>query len=538
MTGGHLLMKYSRISAAALALASAAVMTAAVPAYAAEPAETLPASGIVLGAQKTSLSGCKVTMASGTNVFNGGETRPKLTVKLNGKTLREGTDYTVTYANCKAVGKGSATIRGKGSYSGGKRVTFSIKPAQVTGFTYSAAANSVTLKWNTVKGCGGYKIYRYNASKGKYTLIKTVASQSSKSFTNKSLKAGTTYKYKIRAYKAVSGSYIYGATAALTAKTKTASSSAGSTPVAANGKLRVSGANIVNSSGKKFQIRGMSTHGIMWEDFSDILSKNSLKVLRDDWGVNTIRIAMYTQEYGGYTTGSDFASQAKKKVVNGVQNATDLGMYAVIDWHILSDGNPQTYQPQAVSFFTEMAKKYKDYDNVLYEICNEPNGGASWSGNIKPYAQAVIKAIRKYDDDAIIIVGTPTWSQDIHEAANDRLSDKNTVYALHFYANTHTDWLRDRLKQCYNSGLPVLVSEFGTCDASGNGGFNSAETNKWFDLLDSKMIGYINWSACGKNETASAFVQGTNLASIKSGTSQLTESGRLVRSHYVSRKGK
>ena len=70
----------------------------------------------------------------------------------------------------------------------------------------------------------------------------------------------------------------------------------------------------------------MSTHGIMWEDFSDILNTASLKTLRDDWGVNTIRIAMYTEEYGGYTTGSTFAAQAKAKVNMGVKNATDLGM--------------------------------------------------------------------------------------------------------------------------------------------------------------------------------------------------------------------
>ena len=48
---------------------------------------------------------------------------------------------------------------------------------------------------------------------------------------------------------------------------------------------------IVDKNGKVFKIKGMSTHGIMWEDFSDILTKDSLKVLRDDWKVNTIRIA-------------------------------------------------------------------------------------------------------------------------------------------------------------------------------------------------------------------------------------------------------
>ena len=74
--------------------------------------------------------------------------------------------------------------------------------------------------------------------------------------------------------------------------------------------------------------------------------------------------------------------------------------------------------------------------------------------------------------------------------------------------------------------------------ASGNGGFNAAATKTWLQLLDSKNVGYINWSACGKSETASAFKPGTNLKAIKRGTSQLTESGKLIRSYYRTRAGK
>lgn len=309
-------------------------------------------------------------------------------------------------------------------------------------------------------------------------------------------------------------------------------------PVKQHGQLSVNGANIVDQNGKVFQILGMSTHGIMWEDFSDILTYDSLKVLRDDWGINTIRIAMYTEEWGGYTTGADFAKQAKEKVNNGVKNASDLGLYVIIDWHILHDNDPLKHKSEAVAFFKEMSAKYKDYPNVIYEICNEPNGGnVKWDTHIKPYAEEVIKTIRANDKDAIIICGTGTWSQDIHDANKNRLSDKNTVYALHFYANTHKDWLRDRVTDCYNSGLPILVSEFGTCDSSGNGGFNSSETKKWLTLLNSKNIGYLNWSACGKSETASAFKSGTNLKKIQAGTSQLTESGKLIREEIRKRAG-
>ena len=308
------------------------------------------------------------------------------------------------------------------------------------------------------------------------------------------------------------------------------------TPVQRHGALHISGNHIVDSHGKVFMLQGMSTHGIMWSDdtntypFSGILSTSSLKVLRDDWKCNAVRIAMYTEEWGGYTQG--YAAQAKQKVIDGVANATSMGMYVIIDWHILKDGNPQQHQSEAIAFFSEMASRYKNYSNVIFELCNEPNGGASWGSNIKPYCEAVVRAIRSKGAKNLVICGTGTWSQDIHQVVGNKLSDNNCAYTLHFYANTHTDWLRQRLEQCYNNGLPVLVTEFGTCDASGNGGFNESQTRQWYSLLARLKVGWFNWSAASKNETASAFKPGTNLANISAGEGQLTQSGKLIRNLF------
>ena len=323
-----------------------------------------------------------------------------------------------------------------------------------------------------------------------------------------------------------------GAKPAVTPKPAVAPTFASGTPVQRHGALKVSGNHIVDSHGQVFMLQGMSTHGIMWETFSNILSTNSLRVLRDDWRCNAVRIAMYTEEQNGYTTGSYYASEAKKKVTNGVANATSLGMYVIIDWHILQDGNPQTHQSEAIDFFKEMAETYKNYSNVIFELCNEPNGGANWQSNIKPYCQAVVNTIRAAGAKNLVFCGTGTWSQDIDKVLGNRLSDANCLYTLHFYANTHTDWLRQRLQNCYNSGLPVLVTEFGTCDASGNGGFNESQTRAWYNLLKNLKVGWFNWSAANKNETASAFKAGTNLANISAGESQLTQSGRLIRTLF------
>lgn len=394
----------------------------------------------------------------------------------------------------------------------------------------------VKLRWKKSPNCVGYRIYTFK--NGRWVLSKRLSAKST-SYSYKKLRNGK-YSFQVRVVAKGADGKKYESTGNMTkrvligkkSRVLPSGNSAGSTPVARHGRLSVKGSHIVDCHGKVFKIKGMSTHGIMWENFGDVLSYNSLKTLRDDWKINAVRIAMYTEEYGGYTTSSAFAAKAKRKVMTGVENARKLGLYVIIDWHILKDNNPNKHKAKAISFFKEMAGKYKNYNNVIMEICNEPNGGVTWSGSIKPYCKSVVKAIRSKGFKGIIVCGTGTWSQDIDKVVNNRLIDKNCVYTLHFYANTHTSWLRSRLKSCYNKGLPVLVTEFGTCDASGNGGFNAAQSKAWFKLLDSLKVGYVNWSLANKSETASAFKSGTKLNKIKSGTSQLTASGKLVRAWF------
>lgn len=293
-----------------------------------------------------------------------------------------------------------------------------------------------------------------------------------------------------------------------------------------HGKLSVKGTQLVDKNGKNFQLKGMSTHGLQW--FPGFVNENAFKTLCDDWNTNVIRLAMYTGE-GGYCSGNK--ESLKELVDKGVQAATKLGMYVIIDWHILSDGNPQTNKAEAKAFFEEVSKKYKNYDNVLYEICNEPNGGADWDRDIKPYAEEIIPIIRKNSPDSVIIVGTPTWSQDIDKAAANPLKEKNVLYALHFYAATHTDWLRQRLTECYNKGLPVFVSEFGTCDASGNGANDFNQAKQWLTLLDKYGISYCNWNLANKNESSSALKESASTNGNWS-SGDYSESGAWIRKWF------
>ena len=276
-----------------------------------------------------------------------------------------------------------------------------------------------------------------------------------------------------------------------------------------------------------FQLYGMSTHGIAW--FPQYISRDTFCTLRDDWNTNCIRLAMYTDEYNGYCSGGN-QEELKTLVKKGVDYATELGMYVIIDWHVLNDRDPHVHKTEALAFFKEISALYKDHDNVLYEICNEPNSGVSWD-SIKAYAREVIPVIRANDEDAVIIVGTPTWSQDIDQAAASPLEYDNLLYALHFYANTHTDWLRQRLEACIAQGLPVFVSEFGTCDASGNGGNNFDETSRWLEFLDRHQISYCCWNLANKAESSSAIAPGCGRLSGWS-PEELSESGRWIREYF------
>ncbi|MDE5873697.1 MAG: glycoside hydrolase family 5 protein, partial [Lachnospiraceae bacterium] len=139
---------------------------------------------------------------------------------------------------------------------------------------------------------------------------------------------------------------------------------------------------------------------------------------------------------------------------------------------------------------------------IIYEICNEPNGGTSWS-EVKSYAEEIIPIIRKNDPDAIIIVGTPTWSQDVDIAAQDPLDYDNVMYAIHFYAATHTDNIRNKAKTAFSSGLPIFVSEFSICDASGNGAIDYNQADLWFDLIEEYNLSYAAWNVSNKDETSS-----------------------------------
>lgn len=293
---------------------------------------------------------------------------------------------------------------------------------------------------------------------------------------------------------------------------------------ALHGALSVNGTDLTDQNGSPVQLYGMSTHGIAW--FPQYVNYDTFRTLRDDWNTNCVRLALYSDEYNGYSNGGN-QEELKDLVKNGIDYATDLGMYVIVDWHVLNDQDPNVHKEDALSFFREISSLYSDHTNILYEICNEPNGYATWD-SVKAYAGEVIPVIRENDEDAVILVGSPAWSQNIDLAAASPLEFDNVMYTLHFYAATHTDDLRNRLETCVNNGLPVFVSEFGMCDASGNGGNNFDQADKWMELLDKYHISFFCWSLANKAETCCVLESGCEKTSNWT-EEDLSESGRWIR---------
>lgn len=290
------------------------------------------------------------------------------------------------------------------------------------------------------------------------------------------------------------------------------------------GALSVNGTQLVDQNGNPVQLRGISTHGLSW--FPNFVDQNAFRQFREEWNVNVMRLAMYTHENGGYCTDGN-KENLKNIIYRGVQYATDNDMYVIIDWHVLQEKNPNVYKEEAKKFFSEMSEKYKDYNNVIYEICNEPNGGVGWS-EVKSYAEEIIPIIRANDEKAIILVGTPNWSQRVDEAANDPITGyDNIMYTLHFYAATHKDDLRNTMVNAINAGLPVFVSEYGICDASGNGGLDKDSAQKWVDTMNSYGVSYICWALANKNESA-ALIKSSCSKTSGFDDNDLSESGKWL----------
>ena len=261
----------------------------------------------------------------------------------------------------------------------------------------------------------------------------------------------------------------------------------GPTPVELHGKLRVSGVQLQNESGEPVQLQGVSSMWLNWEDDGYAENPNSLRWMRNNWKLSVIRAAMGVEREEAYLA---YPEKAKEQVYRIVDNAIDAGVYAIVDFH---SHYAHQYQDEAVEFFTEVAAKYAGVPNVIYETFNEPIE-ITWP-ELKKYHEAVVAAIREQDPEAVIILGTPSYSQQVDVAAADQVAGTNLMYTLHYYSCAHKSWLRQRADVALARGAALFVTEWGATTADGGlkGEMCLEESQLWDDWMNERAISWAAW---------------------------------------------
>ena len=282
------------------------------------------------------------------------------------------------------------------------------------------------------------------------------------------------------------------------------------TPVSVNGRLHVTGLQLMNECGSPVQLRGVSTHGLQW--FSSCLTDASLSFMQTGMGADIVRIAMYVDEGGYLNDPAGFTTQ----VDTLVDKIGALGMYALIDWHVLHPGDPNMHLADARTFWQHEATQHKGKNFVMYEICNEPNSTSAVTGVnltytvswdvVKSYADDIIPKIRAIDPDAVIICGTPNYSKLGAAVVANQLSYPNVMYTFHFYAATHpltnlTNYLG------LTGALPIFCTEWAATASSGTGTLDLVTAASFIDAMGGnnpagEKISWCSWSFADKPQAS------------------------------------
>ncbi len=288
--------------------------------------------------------------------------------------------------------------------------------------------------------------------------------------------------------------------------------------------LHVDGTALRDDAGNTVRLTGMSSHGLLW--YPEYANSSALRTLKS-CGANVFRVAVYADDSGGGCV--QRPEDSLKLACLAIENVISEDMYVIVDWHVLSEKNPWNSQWAAVIFFHEISSRYGDCPNVIYEICNEPNGDTTWD-DIYSYAESVIPVIRENAPDSVIIVGTPQYSYKTEDVIAKPLPYDNLMYAFHFYSGLHDEHYKDLFDSCEKSGVPVFVSEWGVSENSA-GRPAIYQAQQFIQELDRRGISWAAWSLSNKDEIYSAIKPDcTKLGGWTE--DDLTEPGRLFFSNF------
>lgn len=284
------------------------------------------------------------------------------------------------------------------------------------------------------------------------------------------------------------------------------------------------------ADGKEVQVRGMSLYWSIKKDALEFYTEKGVNTMVKEMNIEVLRLAEATEElWGDAIYGYPLDPDGKRPIIKEVvEAAVKNDIYVIIDWH---SHNAELQMDYASEFFEDMAKNYGHLDNVIFEIYNEPKGGwgiakaNDYWPEIKTYADSIIKIIRKYSDN-LIVVGNPFFSQYPNVALKKPIDDKNVAYTFHYYANSHAaDKEGKNVEEAIEGGYSVFITEWGTGNADGKGTPSTAKNEAWQEWVDSYKLSWANWSASRIDEGTAAFKPESSADSLI-----YTASGEMVKS--------
>ncbi|HHX15450.1 MAG TPA: glycoside hydrolase family 5 protein, partial [Fibrobacter sp.] len=316
-------------------------------------------------------------------------------------------------------------------------------------------------------------------------------------------------------------------------------------PVDYYGALSVSGSKIVSTNTElPVPLRGVSLGPANKAKPSvNFFNATTVSNMVDVWKAEIIRAPLEYTTLANYQADSAYY---RKIFDNVIDACIAKNVYVIVDWRSSTLNSSAEEQGVALAFFLRIAQKYGSVPNVIFELFDRPESD-EWA-SISSYQQTLVTVLRSHSSN-LILIGTPSYSQDVEMIVDAPITGVNIAYSFHFYAGSQTPTslssnsktYRDKIKTTLSAGYPVFVSEFTTTHS--DGGLAAAahyethdllSSEKWLSFLDSNGLSYVAWqvnddyagsSFFGKEE-APAFDQ--TVAANWGNTSLMTESGIYI----------
>jgi hypothetical protein len=325
-------------------------------------------------------------------------------------------------------------------------------------------------------------------------------------------------------------------------------------------ELRVSGNHLVDAGGATIQLRGVNVSGLEfvaaqgwspgnpWGGATGDATPNWL--VMKTWRINVVRIPLNEASWlgsncknaKGEVRNPDPGHNYRDTVSNAIDEATNAGLYIIIDLHWTAPNgfcplaqNPMADEDNSSNFWRQVATRFKDRANVAFEPFNEPYfswlapGETDWSvmrdgGTFTQYVtgdgarytspynwkalgmQAIVNLIRATGAKNVILIGAPSWSQDLSQWVRFKPHDPLDQIAAVWHAYPNSDKVGDPKSaepklgiSAYNSvqsildaGYPVVITEFGDHNAPGSVG--SPFASKLLPWADKAGVSYLGWA--------------------------------------------